>query len=996
MNFLRRLIDSSRLAMLSAWRGRSRVAAIFAGVFLAALVMTTILVYSNGLMQVFFEESLENDIYEFRVEFHTYPGGEGRTNDSALLAQACVEYQKDSRIADCALAAGKQNSHGQSVFFNFDRLLVPLELREVNGTASDWVNASMDYHVADDEGPPTAGFRSIRFLGDGMFDGELRERHNASVVRGSWPESPAQATADRAVILPASLAREADVEIGDVIDRLQFAYIDEDDRICDGPDREDQNIFDFKFCRVFSEIYNLTVVGVYDEGGVAFPLVSDNAVYIAWSTVDADAQVGMMDGDHVYLAIAVDRSKLPIENIGDTQDVLTDIGTGIDRATVPGDLDLDSVNIIDASIFLLNIITIFIQVFDYIIIIPVIVLALAVLAFGLILSLEQRRKEMSIHRTIGGSGWSMTRVVLSEMLVVSGVAWAGGFLLAFLVAPLMLNAVGFMEFAGIELLSRPTIGPFQIIFTIVITLGLAMVLGFFRTRSFLRMEIAEGVKAETRSTRSWYWLYWLIFIPGLLSLIHSLMDDLSIFDGTRFSDGLVDNFFLSALLNIFGPFFLWIGGALVLARVGAASPRMFAKVFGKTPLLRDVRRGLRPAKSTEGVGRLAVILVLTLSIITMAAVQGYTGTELDERSASVTVGADLRLGFSVPVNKTTATAALAEAWTGAGESGSPPSEAVAIPSIVAFPVGDPLTIIMAYVIMDLGEDVIHWDKESFESDSPTTALANLRDGGFYTTGEVVRSLDLGEDSTLDLATVGPAGNTSIVLDYSGEFDFIPGADFIQGSAIIMGESSWRTLTGAVGSPLATTWYFEIPGVAGEDLVDLGREAGFVGGVAEIAEWETAHRLVERNGGLIFGTQGLLSLQFVVASAAAIASSFVFLSLVLNQRRKELAILQAIGGSHAQVARMVLFEVLAIVIGSMIMGIALGVGISYSFNGMFNLFGFLFQFMGGSSVGLTRELIWPVWQLAVICAGVLLAVIVALGWTVRQALKADLAQILKGE
>ena len=50
--------------------------------------------------------------------------------------------------------------------------------------------------------------------------------------------------------------------------------------------------------------------------------------------------------------------------------------------------------------------------------------------------------------------------------------------------------------------------------------------------------------------------------------------------------------------------------------------------------------------------------------------------------------------------------------------------------------------------------------------------------------------------------------------------------------------------------------------------------------------------------------GLLSLQFVVTSIAAVASSFVFLSLVLNQRKK--CLLQAIGASPTQIIRLVLF------------------------------------------------------------------------------------------
>jgi ABC-type lipoprotein release transport system permease subunit len=154
--------------------------------------------------------------------------------------------------------------------------------------------------------------------------------------------------------------------------------------------------------------------------------------------------------------------------------------------------------------------------------------------------------------------------------------------------------------------------------------------------------------------------------------------------------------------------------------------------------------------------------------------------------------------------------------------------------------------------------------------------------------------------------------------------------------------------------------------------------------------------VERNGGLIFGTPGLLSLQFVVASMASIASAFVFLSLVLSQKKKDLAILQAIGASPNQVIRLTLFEILSIVLVSMVLGVILGVGISRAFNGFFAIFGFIFQIFGGTSTPINRELIWPWWELLLVNGTVMLVVVVALFFTTRRALKADLSMVLKGE
>jgi ABC-type antimicrobial peptide transport system permease subunit len=237
------------------------------------------------------------------------------------------------------------------------------------------------------------------------------------------------------------------------------------------------------------------------------------------------------------------------------------------------------------------------------------------------------------------------------------------------------------------------------------------------------------------------------------------------------------------------------------------------------------------------------------------------------------------------------------------------------------------------------------------------------------------------------------------LRYIGTHEFIPGVptDEMERSLII-GESGLRALKGddAVNNLKATTWIVRVDGVSGDNLqalrINIEADSRFASG----QDWVSAHEDVERNGGLIFGTPGLLSLQFVVASIAAVASAFVFLSLVLNQRQKELAVLQAIGASPNQIIRLVLFEILSIIVVSMVLGVALGMGLALSFNGMFEVFGFIFQIFGGSSTIIARELVWPWLQLGIVALAVFAAVVLALLVTTRKALRSDLASVLKGE
>ena len=124
--------------------------------------------------------------------------------------------------------------------------------------------------------------------------------------------------------------------------------------------------------------------------------------------------------------------------------------------------------------------------------------------------------------------------------------------------------------------------------------------------------------------------------------------------------------------------------------------------------------------------------------------------------------------------------------------------------------------------------------------------------------------------------------------YMGNHEYIPGVNSATAlGSLIIGESSWRTLVGddEVNNYTSTTWIVDVNGIDNEELEALGSKISADARVSSVEDWASTHKDVERNGGLIFGTPGLLSLQFVVASIAAVASSFVFLSLVLSQGKR---------------------------------------------------------------------------------------------------------------
>ena len=1171
-----------RLAGLSAWRGKERGLAVVAGVFLASLVITTVLSYGVGLSQLFFEESLKNEPFDAKIEYARTPveNATGWSNNTTTMLNVCDELMSDfGEFTDCTLVLGRQGIHSGGLFNEEFIVAQPLEMVAITDDANPyWGNVTFDYPELADAGPPISSMRSVRFLGPEAFDGEFAERLGQNIIAGmgEWP-TPENMSAQRGVILPSTIASQAKANVGDVLDSLAFHYVVDESTIfegtvtnenCDGEVTPEEN--GYVYCRMTMVTTDLKVVGIYDPWDFGNPTLGPNPIFTTWEVLEETQRAALMDNDHMYLGVTVDKGQLPTTSTADAAEWLENLGTQVQDGNYTDEgVELYYTDIISGTITFLNIFLGLIQIFDYIIMIPIVILSIAVLIYGLVLSLEQRRREVSIHRVIGADSSSLQSMVLLELFVMSSVAWLAGYLLALFAVPIVLSAVGFMEFRTGDFDVNPTLSIGSTIFTAVTTLGLALLFGRSRARDFINLEIEEGVRKTTTKAEPKRWLHWLAFLFGMLAVGDTWLE----MNGSE--DGIVSNFFLEGLLGIIGPFALWIGGALLLGRIGAKGPQIMQLIFGRTPLLNDVKRGLKGSGSAESVNRLAVIMLLTLSIVTLAAVQGYTGTLVDEKTVDATVGSDLQITLEQGYTEAQLLDLLAN-FTDAEVS----SVATTVPSLILADSsgGDKL---QTWVLLDNNEDVLRWSEQSIPGTDVDAAMAAYRNGGFSAGEDAAYSLDIagsgrGSENRLDDVLLKPTDSKSENISFTWEelsFNFtsggteqpdpnalfmaysslmegdwsglnlsgqdlsgrdfgpvdltgtdlsnanlaganlaqalffdtnLEGADlsganlqdavfvnfmggtleganligadltgafgiadlsttnlgnatcpdgtsaedtdcssgfsqtppelaaplfladttvqivitqyqsnmyymgtheYIPGvnpatifSSLIIGESSWESFVGsdAVANHTSTIWIVDVEGVRGDSLEALASTLSADFRVSSVLDWSSSHKEVERNGGLIFGTPGLLSLQFVVASVAAVASSFVFLSLVLSQRQKELAVLQAIGASPNQIIRLVLFEILSIVMVSMALGIGLGIGVALSFNGFFDIFGFIFQIFGGSSTTIERTLVYPWTQLLLVSLSVFSAVVIALLVTTRRALKSDLASVLKGE
>ena len=1131
-NWILNLPTTTPMVLKRTWRGRERAIAIIAGVFLATLVITTVFAYGSGLSKAALKDSIDDLLFDGKIDFRQDPGENvlGRTNDSAVWESVCDELVQKEEFDDCGLVFGRQGIRVDNPFFDTGFITPqPLNVEEIKGSGN-WANVSLDYPEALESGPPINDERIIRFYGDGIWDGELGERHSKDVIYGEWPISGEEATNKRAVILPSKLASQAGVEINETIEAITFSYVtdvklfSEEMAGCDVANIEYGPVDNgHKYCRQEMTVTNLTIVAIYQEKGAGNPTILFDPVIVPAALLNNSQKTTLMDYDHGYLGFALDRDKLPSQTADLAVDYLNDIYEDVTekRITVlyaangstiltkenltsehrigilsgspseqecnnniikaqcfitnstnlksfkdsnnnpidyfimnskylgsqaeingtiadswggyaDGQVELIYTDLISGTIGFLNIFLGLVGIFNYILAIPIVVLSFSVLIYGLALSLEQRKKEIAIHRVIGGTQEGLRKMLTSEVIIVSTMAFIGGYILSIGIVPDLLSAVGFMDFERNEELSEyrwNNLGIGALIFTIVTTIGIAWYYGRTKAQEFLSIEIEEGVKKIKEKVKPRFWLPLICFIIGIFTAIEIWIEDNGGL-GAIGEEGLVTNFITSGLLKIFAPFLLWIGGAIILGRIGAKGPEILVRIFGKTALLSDIKRGLTNSTSSETVNRLAVIMLLTLSIVTLAAIQGYTGTDVDERTASADIGADLQVQFVDPVSKEQAEDAVKNAIDRINNDEISEIKSSASVGTIYPTVKGNSGVITTYIIFDNTEDTLIWDKQAVPNrniDNTINELSNDR----FTAGEgAISLLDLPDNDELVSDDTGfeykvtleypdykfrlnetgspeiDFANSTIretQVTYLGEQVWIPGISATDtNNAIIIGESSYRKLVGAerADTYVSSIWFFELCEQDDEDckkaLSKIAVETGNNDIVFSSRDWASSHEEVETNGGLIFGTQGLLSLQFMISSVAVVASAFVFLSLVLDQRSKELAILQAIGASPNQIRKLVLFEILSIIIVSMTLGVLLGIGVAQTFNGFFFVFGFIFQIFLGNATPIDRELVWPWAEIIIVNISVLIAVVIALVLTTRKVLNANLAMILKGE
>jgi ABC-type antimicrobial peptide transport system permease subunit len=400
------------------------------------------------------------------------------------------------------------------------------------------------------------------------------------------------------------------------------------------------------------------------------------------------------------------------------------------------------------------------------------------------------------------------------------------------------------------------------------------------------------------------------------------------------------------------------------------------------------------------VDRLALIIILTLSIASLATIQGTTEETHARRDLEWRVGADWQVNFNKAGDYHTNLSQI----TGFDESIALNAAYVRI-----LTAGVPILAIensRELENLKTRSPVLFWQDDNFESHSAQEALQLLEDTprGIFIMSDYADYLDL---DTGDLVDV----KVPLAESYFGEYYEITNIRILGKMNQFPGSITGYSLTSLsfMREILALSLNMSIDSYANETLnstryyvkTDLGTD--ITAQLIETAQIELENLMELSNDISYFyedeklnsstegyGISGLLSMDFVISVLASLISAFAFSAIIMEKRKHEFAILRAIGFRKKHIYKLALGENALMMLTASIWGIFLGIGIAQLFNGVF----MFVSMISGTFSTLERIVVIPVVELVIISAVTFFGMLGATVVSIRSAANQDIAVGIK--
>jgi ABC-type antimicrobial peptide transport system permease subunit len=727
-------------------RNRRRTSAMLSGIILSSLVIASVFIFTEAMQEDFYNDFVQEVPWEASFtykeegnESYLWDLGERISDDKRVESYTVISRTQTGDIDE--FGGGDNYDKYTDTYVDFYAYLpTPENLTEEERKV---------YERVDPE--PIFGRNSFK-------DTTIYDKIFGDDLEGSFDLDPSE----NRTVIPRSKANKLFIEVGDTIEEIVVELSFETKT----RELEESGTITLR-------LRNVTVAGIYDDSDNE----EDSDVFFFNTELIEIYKPEMkqrMDRHRLFqLAVKIDPSEFNTANMDKMVDQVDDLVGDIERES---ENKVSGSNNIEGVVFFLNIIRYVLVVIDFIMILPVVILSIYFLIFGLDLSLEERKREVAILKVQGANPRQIFGLFSMEAFILFVVGLTIGYFLAIVAAWFINSSIGFMNFDLDMSKLENLMGYHQdaVIASMLIVGLIVLVSVFIKARRFIKQEVSEGVqKMKEKKPNIFQLLYvdMVLFGFGAISALKVILDKVFDFNeimGIRLGFGEGWDTFIFVFL---GTIALWVGGALSGPRISQWIALKTEKVFLRLFFLKDValiiKSGLRRRGDTA---KLILIIVLTLSVATLAAVQGLTDQKNSERLLEYQIGADFRVSMN---NKGDFSQELGDI-EGIEEAMAIPSELVQVYS------GE--TVV--YGIVPANASYFEWQEDSFKGMSSDEALRKLErrsgENAVFLGKDIADSADLkkGDIFPLTIPRSNPVNRSDAEVSMNavvvGIFDHFPG------------------------------------------------------------------------------------------------------------------------------------------------------------------------------------------------------------------------------
>lgn len=1001
-------------AIRSLKRNKRRSLSMIAGLILGISILSGISLYSTVLMTNVYESIIEGSPYEIRMDF------------KETLNESQIDDYNDL-FTEHAWISDSQVLYGNA------RTIVTTTGTSTSMFIPGYLEAEIRVEYSNETYTGSSGliFPS-EFLSE---EKEIGKNIRNNLITGKNPEiyndnSPYY----HGVLISESLAESAKLRQGNRLSELKLLITIEDPNDPNFPFVQREEIANVI-------LRNVTIAGIISAGDQASAglfseviegMTGGGEIYLPEELLEDSNKTSFFEelnnNEMQYCAVKINEDN-PVFDFSNPSGVSSKINQLINE--FEKDEILVGTNLVSGKLLPFQIMSIFIFLFDGILTIPVAILSLYLLSFGIDLSLHERRYQVGILKVQGASPKQIKRKILFEALLLAVIGLVMGYIVAVFGAWIIGTATGFMKWSDTAVSELPDFlrllinidqTAFFVVGGFIVLILIVMVNG--KSNTFIGMEITETVR-QTDETKKQNFLRRnnldiAFFGIGLLVLIIVFLQEMGI---------TIDLGPALIFLALLGPPLFWIGGAAVVARIAVWFPSKTDPIVKRIGFLKDVSvlvKGNIFRKSGD-IPRLALIISLTVSFAVLAAVHGTSGEVHQERLITHTIGADITITTSLDFSSNTISQLKAN---------DDIQEAMAISSTAGELLNDPVLIysIDPKVYGTVGK--WHSDAIPGEVDKDDLLEALEKDPNGCLIGRSTlreKGLEVGENVSIKILTYY-FNTTSTMIEFGylpqtltilGEFDHTP-AGIGSSSLLISHEllhnlGDFSTLV-TIFALLPDAYKENFPQFLVQLISNYGENPGeilaskYLVQVTETADVDELKETLLENDWVIsvktlkgeirksseikqmdYGIPGLLTADFVISLVAATLATFIFMSILMEQRKKEFAILRSYGASQGQIYKVVFSETIVLLLTSVIWGLFIGLGLSILFNPLFEFMDVFITPLSALATGgpqVKRLLVFNWVELLMTMIVTFLAMLFATFLSVRGASKAKISTVVR--